>query len=136
LPHPEVAGLLHPAADSGVHRVSWFVEPSPRCLYPSKKSPRSQPYCVTAALTRPPLVASGIASFGFPGLRVFLRARVRHARPIVRSGDVLSFLGFCSRLRSFCSVPLEQPRSGSSCRSGVLVNQVSDGLNSVPMRVG
>ena len=62
------AGLLHPADDSGVQRVSSLRlpdapedvlvrrRPSPRReSYPSKSSPRQQPYRITAAVALLPL---------------------------------------------------------------------------------
>jgi hypothetical protein len=67
--HTGAAGLLHPADDSGVRRVSgsgsrWHPEvlperspPSPRReSYPSKSSPHQQPHRITAAVALLPLL--------------------------------------------------------------------------------
>jgi hypothetical protein len=64
LPSPEVAGLLHPAADPGVRRVSCAAvlpdEPGiGRCAVPAtrfvplEESPRRQPHHVTVAVASP-----------------------------------------------------------------------------------
>jgi len=67
--HTWAAGLLHPADDSGVRRVSFRSVPSlpeggsvtsrsspRRESYPSKSSPRPQPYRITAAVALLPLL--------------------------------------------------------------------------------
>jgi len=67
-----VAGLLHPAADPGVRRVSGHplrppllvcrAPPSPRRVsYPSKDSPRLQPHHVTMAVAPLPFPSSACA---------------------------------------------------------------------------
>jgi hypothetical protein len=59
--HPRLAGLLHPASDHEVRRISGFRGPDPprwpwpsvtfpATLYPSKSSPRPQPHPVTGAV--------------------------------------------------------------------------------------
>jgi hypothetical protein len=78
-----VAGLLHPAANRGVHRVSLLVAPVARsgrrsrdASYPSKDSPHPQPYRVTTACALLP----------FPR-RVARTSRVRVAARTVQSAS-------------------------------------------------
>jgi hypothetical protein len=79
-----VAGLLHPAANRGVHRVSGRVPLLPgvaavlaMLFYPSKDSPHSQPYHVTMACC-PPAVPSPRYS-NLPGSRCRSRRSIRPA---------------------------------------------------------
>jgi hypothetical protein len=103
--HRKVAGLLHPAADPGIHRVSC---PGRARIFPAMPyTPRRSPPVRSRTASPQPLPArrwspsrTRVRS-GLPGLRVLLRARVRHVRPVVKPDGMLSFLGFRSRLRSF-----------------------------------
>jgi hypothetical protein len=102
------AGLLHPAADPGVRRVSGsFGIPSPseaeacsgsgkgsfRDASPFEVSPRSQPSAVSPRFSRTP----ALLPFTFRkrlGSRVFLRDRVHGLPRVFRPPGPYNFLGF------------------------------------------
>ena len=86
-----VAGLLHPAANRGVHRVFGWLSllpepPFPAMLsYPSKDSPHPQPYRVTTACALLP----------------FSRSAARTSRGRVAASTVQSASRFEHRLQGF-----------------------------------
>jgi hypothetical protein len=101
------AGLLHPATDPGVHRVSCVRSPpasrscrgratrSPRCVHPSKNS-RDR----SCSASPRPLPPRRSAPFGAVDLEVLFHDRVCDVASALQMTRILSFLGFLSSSRS------------------------------------